>query len=137
MGYASGRTLAAELPLEAPKMAMGKRNTDDLIHRSDKGIQYCSHEYIDLLNANGILVSMSARGSPYENAFIESFFKTLKAEEVYLWEYETYADVIDRVPYFIEDVYNSRRLHSSIGYLPPEEFEDIFIKNKSCELVVT
>jgi len=137
VGYALGRTLAAELPLEALKMAMGERNTDDLVHHSDKGIQYCSHDYIDLLNANGILVSMSAKGSPYENAFIESFFKTLKAEEVYLWEYETYSDVTSRIPYFIEDVYNSKRLHSSIGYLPPEEFEDIFIKNKSCELVVT
>jgi putative transposase len=137
VGYAIGRTLAAELPLEALKMAMGERNTDNLVHHSDKGIQYCSHDYIDLLNANGILVSMSAKGSPYENAFIESFFKTLKAEEVYLWEYETYSDVTSRIPYFIEDVYNSRRLHSSIGYLPPEEFEDIFIKNKSCELVAT
>ena len=80
---------------------------------------------------------MSAKGSPYDNAFIESFFKTLKAEEVYLWEYETYSDVIDKIPYFIEDVYNSRRLNSSLGYLLPEEFEDIFIKNKSCDLVVT
>jgi len=71
------------------------------------------------------------------NALIESFFKTLKAEEVYLWEYETYNDVIERIPYFIDDVYNTKRLHSSLGYLPPEEFEDIFIKNKSFELVVT
>jgi len=134
VGYALGRTLAAKLPLEALKMAIGGRNTDNLIHHSDKGIQYCSHDYIDLLNANGILVSMSAKGSPYDNAFIESFFKTLKAEEVYLWEYETYADVIDRVPYFIEDVYNSKRLHSSIGYLPPEEFEDIFIEKNSCNV---
>jgi len=137
VGYALGRTLAKELSLEALKMAIGERNTGSLVHHSDQGIQYCSHDYINLLNANGILVSMSAKGSPYDNAFIESFFKTLKAEEVYLWEYETFADVIDRVPYFIEDVYNSRRLHSSIGYLPPEEFEDIFIKNKSCDLVVT
>ena len=137
VGYAIGRTLAAKLPLGALEMAIGDRNTDDLIHHSDKGIQYCSYEYIDLLKANGISVSMSAKGSPYDNAFIESFFKTLKAEEVYLWEYETYSDVIERIPYFIEDVYNSRRLHSSIGYLPPEEFEDIFIKNKSCDLVVT
>ena len=60
--------------------------------------------------------------NPYDNAFIESFFKTLKAEEVYLWEYETYNDVIERIPYFIEDAYNTKRLHSYLGYLPPEEF---------------
>ena len=118
-------------------MAIKTRNTDDLIHHSDKGIQYCSHDYIDLLNSCGIEISMSAKGNSYDNALIESFFKTLKAEEVYLWEYETYDDVIERIPFFIEDVYNTKRLHSSLGYLPPEEFEDIFIKNRSCELVVT
>ena len=74
MGYAIGRSLAAKLPLEALKIAIRSRNTDNLIHLSDKGIQYCSHDYINLLNANGILVSMSAKGNPYENAFIESFF---------------------------------------------------------------
>lgn len=137
VGYAIGKTLATELPLEALKMAIGQRNTDDLIHHSDKGIQYCSHDYIDLLNANGIKISMSAKGNPYDNALIESFFRSLKVEEVYLWEYETYGDVIERIPYFIDDVYNTKRLHSSLGYLPPEEFEDIFIKNKSCDLVVT
>jgi len=138
VGYALGKGPGQrKLPPEALKMAVGERNTDNLIHHSDNGIQYCSYDYVDILNANDILISMSAKGSPYDNAFIESFFKTLKAEEVYLWEYETYTDVIDRIPYFIEDVYNSKRLHSSIGYLPPEEFEDIFIKNKSCDLVVT
>ena len=134
VGYAIGRTLATALPLEALKMAIGDRNTDDLIHHSDKGIQYCSHDYINLLNANGILVSMSAKGNPYENAFIESFFKTLKAEEVYLWEYETYRDAVERIPYFIEDTYNSKRLHSSLGYMPPEEFEHIFIEKISCKV---
>jgi len=137
VGYALGRTLAAELAIEALKMAIKTRNTDNLVHHSDKGIQYCSHDYVNLLKSHEIKISMSGKGCPYDNAFIEAFFKTLKAEEVYLWEYESYQDVIDRVPYFIEDVYNSKRLHSSIGYLPPEEFEDIFIKNKSCDLVVT
>jgi len=134
VGYAIGRTLAAKLPLEALKMAIRGRNTDDLIHHSDKGIQYCSHEYVNLLKTNEIKISMTAKGSPYDNAFIESFFKTLKTEEVYLWEYETYQDVIDRIPYFIEDVYNSKRLHSSLGYMPPEEFEHIFIEKNSCNV---
>ena len=99
--------------------------------------KYCSNDYIDFLNANGISISMSAKGNSYDNVIIEAFFRTLKAEEVYLWEYKTYGDAIGRIPYFIEDVYNTKRLHSSLAYLPPEEFEDIFIKNKSCELVVT
>jgi putative transposase len=131
IGYAIGRTLAAKLPLEALKMAIGTRNTDDLVHHSDKGIQYCSYNYINLLKKHEIKISMSAKASPYDNATIESFFRTLKVEEVYLWEYETYRDVTGRIPYFIEDVYNKKRLHSSLGYVPPEEFEHIFIENNS------
>ena len=131
VGYAIGRSLAAKLPLEALKMAIRNRNTDNLIHHSDKGIQYCSYEYVDLLETHEIKISMTATASPYDNATIESFFRTLKVEEVYLWEYETYQDVISRVPYFIEDVYNTKRLHSSLGYMPPEEFEHIFIEKNS------
>jgi transposase InsO family protein len=131
VGYAVGRTLAAKLPLEALKMAIRSRNTSDLIHHSDKGIQYCSFKYVKLLESRGIKISMTAKASPYENATIESFFRTLKVEEVYLWEYETYRDVVDRIPYFIEDVYNRKRLHSSLGYVPPEEFEHIFIDKNS------
>ena len=115
VGYAIGRTLTTELTLEALKMAIRGRNTDDLIHHSDRRIQYASYYYIKLLRSNGIKISMSAKGSPYDNATIESFFKTLKSEEVYLWEYETYRDVIERIPYFIEDVYNKKRLHSSLS----------------------
>lgn len=134
VGYAIGRTLAAKLPLEALKMAIKGRNTDDLVHHSDKGIQYCSYEYVELLESCKIKISMSATASPHENATIESFFRTLKVEEVYLWEYETYSDVTGRIPYFIEDVYNSKRLHSSLGYMPPEEFEHIFIEKNSCNV---
>ena len=134
VGYAIGRSLAAKLPLEALKMAIRARNTDNLIHHSDKGIQYCSYEYVKLLESHQIKISMSAAASPYENATIESFFRTLKVEEVYLWEYETYQDVIERIPYFIEDVYNTKRLHSSLGYMPPEEFEHIFIEKNSCKV---
>lgn len=67
---------------------------------------------------------MSRKGNPYDNAKTESFFKTLKSEEVYLWEYQTFADVQERIPYFLEAVYNKKKLHSSLGYLPPEEFEN-------------
>jgi putative transposase len=110
VGYALGMTLAAELAIEALKMAIAERNTDNLIYHSDQGIQYCSCEYVNLLKSHNIKISMSKRGCPYDNAYIETFFKTLKSEEVYLWEYETYQDVIDRVPYFIEDVYHSKGL---------------------------
>jgi len=74
------------------------------------------------------------KASPYENATIESFFRTLKVEEFYLWEYETYSDVTGRIPYFIEEAHNRKRLHSSLGYMPPEGFEHIFIKKNSCKV---
>ena len=78
-------------------------------------------------------ISMSAKGNPYDNAFMESFNKTLKDEEVHLWNYETYNDVIERLPFFIEEVYNRKRLHSSIGYVPPTEFEDNVLKLKPAD----
>ena len=131
VGYAIGRTLAAKLPLEALKMAIRTRNTEDLIHHSDKGRKYCSYDYVKLLESHNIKISMSAKASPYENATIESFFRTLKVWKVYLWEYETYADIIERIPYFTQYVYNKKRLHSSIGYIPPEELEHIFIEKNS------
>jgi transposase InsO family protein len=79
---------------------------------------------------------MSGKGNPYDNAFVESFFKTLKQEEVYLWEYENFSDVIERIPYFIEDVYNRKRLHSSLGYRPPEEYVRLLVKKGSQECMV-
>lgn len=136
VGYAIAKTLAAELALEALRMAILSRDTSDLIHHSDKGIQYCCTDYINLLKSYDIKISMSATGMPVENAFAESFFGSLKVEEIYMWDYETYADVIERIPYFIEDVYNTKRLHSSLGYMPPEEFENNLmndIKN-SCKI---
>ena len=123
-------------------MALGSRDTKDLIHHSDKGSQYCSAAYTGLLKEHNIKISMSAKGCPVDNAFAESFFGSLKVEEVYIWEYENYADVAERIPYFIEEVYNKKRLHSSIEYMPPEEFEKMFeekvfdnVKN-SCKIYV-
>ena len=79
---------------------------------------------------------MSGKTNPYDNAKMESFFRTLKVEEVYMSDYETYDDVLDSIPYFIEEMYNRKRLHSSLGYMPPEEFEDKFNKNKAHQLVL-
>jgi len=136
VGYAIARTLSSELAIAALKMAIATRNTDNLIHHSDRGIQYACKDYIKILKDNGIRISMSQKGNPYDNAFAESFFKTLKQEEVYLWQYETFSDVVERIPYFILDVYNRKRLHSSLGYRPPEEYERLLAKNGSRECMV-
>ncbi|WP_343042928.1 integrase core domain-containing protein [Paracoccus litorisediminis] len=95
------------------------------IHHTDRGCQYASQLYREALDAAGLLGSMSSVGNLYHNAQSESFMKTLKVEEVYLAGYETFADVAGRLPVFIEQVYNTRRLHSALGYRPPEEFETL------------
>jgi len=136
VGYAIGKTLSSKLAIVALNMAIATRNTKDLIHHSDQGIQYTCKDYIKILKDKGIRISMSGKGNPYDNAFAESFFKTLKQEEVYLWEYESFSDVINRIPYFIEDVYNRKRLHSSLGYRPPEEYERLLAKNSSRECII-
>ncbi len=96
-------------------MAIATRETDNLIHHSDQDIQYTCKDYIKIPKDNGIRISMSVKGNPYDSAFVESFFKTLKWEEVYLWEYKIFSDVVERmlerISYFIEEVYNEKRLH--------------------------
>jgi len=107
-------------------MAVRKRKHlgfEGLIHHSDQGVQYACKEYVNLLEKLGIKISMSRKGNPYDNAHMESFMKTLKVEEVYIKEYETFEEAYNNVKHFIEIVYNKKRLHSSIGYLPPNEFE--------------
>ena len=136
VGYARSKTLCPELTITALKMAIATRKTNNLIHHSDQGIQHTCKDYIKILKDNGIRISMSAKGNPYDNAFAESFFKNLKQEEVYLWEYETFSDVIERIPYFIEDVYDNKRLNSSLGYRPPEEYERLLAKKGSRECMV-
>jgi len=129
VGWSVSRRLDDRLSLEALKMALTRRGVaSGLVHHSDRGIQYASKEYTNLLQEHGIAISMSRKGNPYDNAYAESFIKTLKYEEVYLTEYESLADVRASIEHFIEEVYNRKRLHSSIGYLPPDEFEQLQTK---------
>ena len=124
IGYALSKRLDTKLTLGALKMAIGDRHPEPgCIHHSDRGVQYASRAYVKELTLYNFQISMSRKGNPYENAHAESFIKTLKSEEVELWEYRTMEDVQERIPYFIEDVYNQKRLHSSLGYRPPCEFE--------------
>jgi transposase InsO family protein len=123
VGWAISKRIDTDLCIAALQMALENRDASSCIHHSDRGAQYASAAYVDLLRQHGLQISMSAKANPYDNAFMESFFKTLKYEEVHLWNYETYDDVLERLPFFIEAVYNRKRLHSSIGYVPPIEFE--------------
>jgi transposase InsO family protein len=126
IGYAISRSIDTDLSLAALQMAIETRNPRaGLIHHSDQGVQYAAHDYVDVLKSHEINISMSRKGNPYDNAFAESFMKTIKTKEVYLWEYRTLDDVLRRIPYFIEDVYNQKRLHASLDYMPPNEFEAI------------
>jgi putative transposase len=132
IGYALSRNIDTQLSLRALHLALQSRNPPPgVIHHSDQGVQYAARDYVDTLHFHGFRISMARRGNPYDNAVAESFLKTLKAEEVHLWEYETLAEVEKRVPYFIQEVYNRKRLHSSLSYRPPEEFERMFLMNNN------
>ena len=126
IGWGLDRYIDTQLALNALNMGLSNRNSMDLsglVHHSDQGVQYASNDYINLLDKNSIQISMSRKGNPYDNAFAESFIKTLKHEEVHLKEYETFNEAYQNIQQFIEDVYNQKRIHSSIGYKTPDEYE--------------
>ena len=124
IGWAISKNIDADLAVNALKMAIAKRKPPKgCIHHSDRGVQHLCKKYIELLEKDDFKISNSAKGNPYHNAFLESFMKTLKQEEVYLANYETYLDVIENLPGFIEEVYNEKRIHSSIDLTFPPWLE--------------
>jgi putative transposase len=124
IGWALDRELSTELTLQALEMALAERwPAPGLVHHSDRGVQYASHAYTQLLQEHGIQISMSRKANPWDNAACESFIKTLKYEEVYRAEYRDLAEARAGIGTFLEKVYNQKRLHSALGYRPPAEFE--------------
>jgi transposase InsO family protein len=125
IGWALDRTMEDELTLSALRMALSRRVVEPgLVHHSDRGSQYASSDYTGLLKESGVQISMSRKGNPWDNAACESFMKTLKYEEVHRNEYRDLAEARSEIGAFLEKVYNRKRLHSALGYLPPAEFED-------------
>ena len=115
-------------------MALRKRRpTPELVHHSDRGVQYASRDYTQLLQHQGIQISMSRKANPWDNAACEAFLKTLKYEEVYRTEYRDLAEARAGIGVFLERTYNQKRLHSALGYLPPAEFERGWLAQKPKE----
>ena len=124
VGWHLSRSLDTRLTLLALQMALAARRPEvGLIHHSDQGVQYASAEYVGRLEEAGARISMASVANPYENAKAESFFRRLKMEEVYLKDYRHFEEAYENIAQFIEEVYNEKRLHSSLGYVPPVEFE--------------
>lgn len=124
IGWALGRTLEAALAVSALRMALqSRRPAPGLVHHSDRGVQYASHEYTELLKDHEVTISMSRKGNPYDNAACESFVKTLKYDEVYRNEYRDFDDARRSIGQFVDIVYNQHRLHSALGYRAPADFE--------------
>ena len=136
IGWELDHTLEDDLSLAALRMALGDRTPGPgLVHHSDRGVQYASGNYTDLLKDNKVRISMSRKGNPYDNATCESFMKTLKYEEVYRQEYRDLAEARASIGQFLNKVYNQQRLHSALGYLPPVEFEQSLSPGTASEAV--
>jgi putative transposase len=131
IGWALDRTMEDDLTLAALEMALAERNVESgLVHHSDRGSQYTSNEYTDLLKNRGIVISMSRKGNPWDNAACESFMKTLKYEEVHRSEYRDLLEARRSIGRFLQQVYNEKRLHSALDYRPPAAFEKAVSRQK-------
>ncbi len=134
IGWALDRSVEDDLTLAALRMALEvRRPSPGLVHHSDRGSQYASGDYTDLLKTTGCQISMSHKASPWENGGCESWMKTLKSEEVYRQEYRDLAEARALIAQFIDDIYNQKRLHSALGYRPPVEFEQVLAESGRLE----
>src|SRR5206468_8520953 len=126
VGWSLERSLASRLARTALEQAIVVRQPPvGLVHHSDRGVQYASAEYVAVLEKHGMIPSMSRPANPYDNASCESFLKTLKREEIYANQYSDLDHLRANIQEFIEQYYNRQRLHSALGYFPPEEFEQV------------
>jgi putative transposase len=124
VGWAASDRLHKELPLEALRKALAIRQPSaGLIHHSDRGSQYCSVAYQAVLKEHGILVSMSGKGNCFDNAVVETFFKTLKSEMVWRTAFQTRAEARDAIARYIDGFYNPVRRHSTLDFISPAQFE--------------
>jgi transposase InsO family protein len=124
VGWALDRSLSGRVALTALRLAIARRQPPPgTVHHSDQGVQYACTDYVTELKANGMVPSMSRPANPYDNAFCESFMRTLKEEEIHCHQYRDFQELSEHIEEFIDHYYNRLRLHSALGYRTPEEFE--------------
>lgn len=132
VGWSLADHMKKELAIQALNMAIIQRQPGkELIHHSDRGSQYCSHDYIDILKEKEMNISMSKKGDPYDNACIESFHATIKKDLIYRRRFKTRVEAIKAVNYYISSFYNERRKHSTLGNSSPNQFERNYLVNES------